>query len=61
MQQNDNKHSFFRYAIPGILLTLLIVFIAFLGIYQLQPPQALPADAPPEVFSSGRHCNILNI
>ncbi len=40
---------------PAAILTfLLVAFTTFFALYQVQPPAAVPASAPPTEFSSGR-------
>jgi hypothetical protein len=45
----------------GIGLMMLTVFFVFLGVYQLTPPDPVPANAPLTEFSSGRAMKHLNV
>ena len=47
--------------IAGIVMVLFMAFVAYWGIYGLQPPKTVPADAPLDVFSSGRAMEHLKV
>jgi len=54
MVENDGKNNRNAGVMPGFLMAGLLVLIGFLGIFQLQPPDAVSIDAQQDVFSSGR-------